>query len=169
MKVGQQGMTLIEMMIVIAIVAIIFGFSTVAFVRVQRSFLMQSADASIAQVLSTAQRRAQDGLQGTAWGVYFPYDKTERTATELIIFSGDSYVARDISRDLSFQISENIIFNDMALSGAGVYTGDDLELVFNLFSGSTSHYGSIELEIFDIEQTITITPQGFITLEGQSS
>ncbi|HBK34527.1 MAG: hypothetical protein UU08_C0006G0027 [Candidatus Uhrbacteria bacterium GW2011_GWE2_40_58] len=166
MQNAKRGMTLLEVLVVMALVTIIFGVSTVAFVRIQRSFLLQSADVVVAQVLSTAQQRAQSGVLGTSWGVYFPYDEDSRKATELIIFSGETYESRDVSQDLFFEISTSILFEKVDFSGAGEDVGNDHQIVFSLFSGATEQYGSLTLEIYQIEQVLFVSPEGMIVLEG---
>jgi prepilin-type N-terminal cleavage/methylation domain-containing protein len=160
------GFTLVEMVIVIALVAILFSISGVAYFRLQRSVLVQSGDLIVMQALTTAQRSAIAGENASSWGVYFTYDEQTRIAEHLTIFSGDSYETRAEAFDLPMRLSSSVVLDSVELSGAVVSEGDDHEVVFAYQSGEAALYGMITLSVYEESRIIRVSEEGFLTLEG---
>lgn len=161
----KKGFTLLEMMITISILIVLFGLSAFIVSRVQENIAVGSADTSIINIVTAASRRARIGEQGSAWGIHFPYDEVTRAASEVVIFSGASYLTRNPDLDISYPFPSHVHFQNVSLSGAAPSDGNDHEVIFDSISGDTDQYGSITLESFGRVRTLFISSEGLITKE----
>ncbi|MCR4314418.1 MAG: type II secretion system GspH family protein [Candidatus Uhrbacteria bacterium] len=160
-----RGFTLIEVLLSIGIISLLFGFTAMGVSQVSKRLLIGPSDAYLENILTTAARRARDGVQASDWGVYLPYDELSRNLSEVIVFKGSSYAMRDSDFDQEFVFSEKTDFVSVDFSGAEPDRIDDHEVVFELYAGQTSQSGSVALEVFGVSRTIVVSPQGFITRE----
>lgn len=160
---NPQGFTLVEIVITLAIMAILFASAGVGLSRLEQSLAGSTSDREILHILSSASRKARHGAQGTAWGVYIPYDAGTRTATSVTVFSGTSYATRTAAYDVRYVINDDSKFSYVDFSGAGVDTGNDQEIVFDPLSGSTADYGSIILDWHNTTRTLSISADGIAT------
>ncbi|PJE77057.1 hypothetical protein COV05_01410 [Candidatus Uhrbacteria bacterium CG10_big_fil_rev_8_21_14_0_10_48_16] len=161
----NQGFTLVEALVSIAIFSVLFGFTAVGASQVSKRLFIGPSDAYLENILTTASRRARDGVEGGDWGVYLPYDEVTRNLSEVIVFQGASYATRNSSLDQSFAFSDKIDLISVDFSGSSPVTGNDHEVVFTRYSGQTSMYGSVDLEVFGVPRSVTISEQGFVTRE----
>ena len=160
-----RGFTIIELVIAIGLSSLFFGLSLMGISHLSKRLRVSPADTGIIHVLSTAALQARLGEEESAWGVYFPYDEESRLADHLILFSGENYATRNSNKDIFYPISSTITFQTVSLSGAGISEGNDHEVVFHVFSGSTENYGSIMIEVYNEQRTVVVSKQGFITRE----
>lgn len=164
-KDDTRGFTLIEVLLSIGIISLLLGFTALGASQVSKHLLIGPSDAILENILTTAARRARDGVEASDWGVYLPYDEVSRSLSEVVVFKGSSYATRDSDFDQVFAFSEKTDFVSVDFSGSGPDGTDDHEVVFDLYGGQTSAYGSVELEVFGVSRTIVVSPQGFITRE----
>jgi prepilin-type N-terminal cleavage/methylation domain-containing protein len=162
---SRHGFTLLEVILVMGIFVLLFSLSAVAISRTRLEVGVTAADSRLTSILTTAARRAMHGEEAGPWGVYLPYDETSRNASEVVLFSGTSYAARNPSFDLSYSFPDQARFVSVELSGVLPSSGNDHEMVFSIFSGDTGQYGTIELEWLERERTILVTPDGVVTRE----
>jgi prepilin-type N-terminal cleavage/methylation domain-containing protein len=160
-----QGFTLIELIISIAIIALVVGMSAFGAAQLAKQLYLAPADAALTHVLTTAARHARNGIGDSAWGVYIPYDEGTRQSTEAVLYKGVNYASRDQSADISFPIAETTQFTTMNLSGSAPSAGNDHEVNFTKLSGGTAQYGSMTITVFGQERIIAISEQGFATRE----
>lgn len=156
-----RGFTILDVMLTIGIVGVLFFTTTYGLSVFQRSFAAQTVDRELTNILSTAARRARMGKSNDRWGLYIPYDATTRRATTMTLFHGTSYATRVVADDQIYTINSHTKFVTVDFSGAAADTGNDHEILFQSLSGSTTQYGSIVLEWYDKQRTITIDPDGF--------
>jgi prepilin-type N-terminal cleavage/methylation domain-containing protein len=156
---NKFGFTLIELIIAVAILGTIFSAGLYGITRLNSAITEFSAH-DIETMLGSAARRARSGVLGTSWGIYIPYDEQTRRASQVILFSGDSYATRDQNQDIISVFNEDIQFTSVDFSGSGGATGNDHEIVFEVFSGQTTQYGSITIETFESTRTISIPEIG---------
>ena len=162
---STRGFTIIEIVIALGISAMLFGLSTRGVFQLSQRLRVSPSDTGIIHLLSTAALRSRLGKEESSWGVYFPYDEETRLSDRMILFSGNSYAARDPDDDRSYPLSSTIHFKTVSLSGPLASSGNDHEVIFSPFSGSTENYGSLTLEVYGEEQHILVSKQGFITRE----
>ncbi|NQV90416.1 prepilin-type N-terminal cleavage/methylation domain-containing protein [Candidatus Uhrbacteria bacterium] len=161
----RKGFTIVEVLISISILSMLFAIGATGASRMSKRLLIGPSDAYLENILTTASRRARDGVEGGSWGVYLPYDEETRNLSEVVVFKGSSYATRDSAFDQVFPYANKTDFITVDFSGAGVDTTNDHEVIFMLYSGQTSQYGSVDLEVFGVARTVRISPEGFITRE----
>ncbi|MEK9156798.1 MAG: hypothetical protein AAB448_01525 [Patescibacteria group bacterium] len=157
---NPRGTTFIEVMLVVALLLGMFTFGGFALSRFQKSTASIASDRGVVNALSIAARRARSGASGTVWGVYIPYDESTRLASNIIVFSGTSYAARTVSKDMVFSLSDSIAFTSVDFSGSGVDATNSHEIVFAPLTGATTQYGSLVLSWFETTRTILIGSNG---------
>jgi len=163
--VSNQGFTLLEILIVTAILIVLFGLGLPSFLHFQESFMPAANASRLAHTLTTASRSARLGVENKAWGVYFNYNETTRAGESITIFAGNSYLSRDTNFDRITTLPSGIKFNSVSLSGAVPSSGNDHEIVFSANRGETTQYGSIEVETADQEFVVTVSSLGIPVVE----
>lgn len=149
-------------MVTLGILGVLFAVGGISLTKLEDSIATRTSDREITYILTTAARKARHGVHGTNWGVYIPYDLTTRTTQTITVFSGDNYATRNTAYDVTYNVSDEIAFTTVDLSGSGPGTANDQEIIFNAFSGSTADYGSITVTWFGNTRTISIDEDGFI-------
>lgn len=158
----HRGFTLIELLVTIGLFVGIFLVAIPSISKLAKHGGSSPPELLAALLVSSA-RHARDGDQASAWGVYLPYDDVTRTAGEIIVFSGDSYVARDASRDLAYSFDDTVLFTSVDLSGDSASSGNDHEIVFSALTGETSQHGTISLLVRGQTASVVVSPSGFPT------
>ncbi|HCC83360.1 TPA: hypothetical protein DEP96_00760 [Candidatus Uhrbacteria bacterium] len=158
-----RGTTYVELILAVAILLVIFTFGGFALAKFQRSTAVIAGDREIINAISMAARRARNGAAGTAWGVYLPYNDSTRSATNLTVFSGNTYATRTASRDLTFSVTPSILFASVDFSGSSADVTNSHEIVFAPLTGTTAQYGSMTLTWFGTSRTIVINSNGVPT------
>ncbi len=162
-KFNPQGYTLIELVVVVAIIALFFAIGFASLSAMYKTSLTRAGSDALEAALSTAAERARAGSQGTSWGVYFAYDDITRIPTEATVFSGTSYATRNVTYDLSYPLSPSPLITNASLQGAVSSAGNDHEIVFAALSGATTQYGTLTLTYADKTVVFTISPTGIVT------
>lgn len=122
----RNGFTMIELLLVVAIMGLVSGFS----VPIYQSFLVKNdldtAIISISQQIKRAQSLSVSGLEDSLWGIKLETGKA-------IIFKGSDFSSRDILFDEIFEIPKSI-----SISGVN-------EIIFSKLYGNPSSFGVITL------------------------
>lgn len=145
---SRAGFTLIEVLVTVAVLAMIFAIGGITVSVASSRFAERSTAISIHDILSTASGMARDGEQDSAWGVYIPFNETTRIAPSVTIFAGDTYATRDTTLDIIRTIPRYIRFTDVSLLGASPSDGNDHEIIFHKYTGDTDEYGVITVDVF---------------------
>lgn len=161
----KQGFTLLEMMITVSVVVIVFAIGFGVLASAQRSIQSREAVVQLTHVLGVASENARMGNEGSDWGVYLDYDDATRLLSGYTVFKGSSYATREVSADRAYGISAEARISSANLSGAAPSGGSDHEVVFSIFSGGTSQYGSIIITAIGEGRTVVITEYGDVVKE----
>ena len=137
------GFTLIEIMLVVALIVAIGGISAPVYQSFQVKKNLDVATNGIAQTLRRAQALSQSGVGDASWGVNI-------SSGVVTLFKGVSYASRDTAFDETVEISSSIV-----LSGVS-------EIVFSKLLGEPQTTGNIILSDNNDTQTITINSKGAI-------
>lgn len=121
----QRGLTLLELLMVLAIVVIIAGFSVPIGLSFLRNEGLISSANDLVMVMRIAQQYSIEGVEDTTYGVYM-------SGTSYTLFKGTSYAARDTSFDESFDVS-------------GLYFSTTTEVVFQRVTGEPNAPVTVEL------------------------
>lgn len=160
-----RGLTTLEIVMSLAVLAIIFGISSTGLSRLQRTSTNISSDHDVMSALTLAARRARSGRDNTSWGIYIPYNETTRITNSIVVFSGTSYATRTPSRDLTLTVNDQVTFTAVDFSGSAPDVTNSHEIVFAQYSGATTQYGSITLEWYGEQKTITIDAHGIPVIQ----
>lgn len=138
------GFTLVEIIIVLAVMALILAISAPVYRRSQMKNDLETGGAVIVQSLRRAQILSQAVAGDSDWGV-------DIKKSQITLFKGSSYLARDFSFDETYDLPSSLDVSGLS------------ELVFNKFSGLPQANGTITLKIDDNEiKNITINSQGMV-------
>lgn len=146
----NSGFTIIEIVLVLTILAILFGLSMLYYQTTQVRADLNAQISNFVGLTRLAQSSAEAGLNGTSHGVHLDEDR-------YIIFAGDIYDADDPS-NYEVVLPPTITIDEYVLNDGGS------TVLFSPPNGSTNDYGTIVFLSEQINQskTITITNAGSI-------
>jgi prepilin-type N-terminal cleavage/methylation domain-containing protein len=139
-----RGFTLLEVLLSIALLGLIAGFSAPLYVSFQNRNDLDIATSSTVQNLRRAQMLAQASVDDMAWGLYLQ-------TGSVTIFRGTSFAGRNSNFDEVYPISSSIVISKLE------------EIIFNKFSGlpTAPSVGTITLTNINNEtRDIIINDQG---------
>ncbi len=134
----NRGFTLVELLIVIAIGAIILGGSFVAYSRMAGKSYLDTRTYELIQAIRQAQLNSMVRLNDSQWGIHIDPDLGGNN-DNFVIFKGSTYAGRDISYDFVTDLPNNISISSVSLNGGGN------DIIFSKTTGVTLQYGSITL------------------------
>lgn len=143
MRKGSGGFTLMEIVVVIAIVTIIVAISTPLYIQVQRFSILSSSREEVFQGIRLAQVSAFTGKHNTNVGIYFQ-------TTAFTLYEGSSYATRTAGSERLFTLPDTV-----TLSGLS-------DLNFEKGTGFPSSTGTLTLQYTDsgASETITVNQLG---------
>ena len=97
----KKGFTIMEILIVIALIAIFLGLTVPFGMDFYRQQVLEEVAAEISNTLKTAQSYAQTGRGSSSWGVRFFEE-------EFVLFMGNNFSERDETRDRVFDFPSGI-------------------------------------------------------------
>ena len=131
----RKGYTLIELLIVIAVLAIILVLSVVVFYTLTRKTDLDTSRDNIISTLNSARNKTLASEGADQYGVYFD-----------ISTSPDRYILRNTSFEEIHDLPSTI---EISIGGGS-------EVVFKRLDGSTDNYGSITIKHLTTNETRTI-------------
>ena len=142
----MKALTLVEILIIVALLAILASFTFPMGLDFYRSQQLETKTQEVIQTLRRAQLKAISQELDSNYGVYF-------TQQNYILFKGNSYLTRDSQYDEIFNFSAI-----MNISGLN-------EITFSRLEGKPSVTGNIVLSSNGNTATININEIGRINLE----
>ncbi len=144
----KNGLTVIELMVVVAIIALLVAVITVPFISFRKNQALQNTTNAVSAVLEDARTKTLAAVNNTSYGVHIDSDKT-------VLFSGATYDASATTNEVYF--FEDPITASFALQGGGS------NVRFSRLTGATGDYGTIILTIpGGSSHSVTISATGTI-------
>jgi len=142
----KGGFTLIEVLLVVALIGLLAGVGLPVFSYIQSKNNLDITGYSLAQALRRAQMLAQNGESEADWGVHI--DPASKVIT---LFQGTNFASRSTEYD-----------ETVALAGSLDVSGLN-EIVFNAVSGEPALAGTVNLGMADgSTMQITINAKGAV-------
>ena len=143
-KFSYKGATLVEMLIVLAIAAILFVLVYEVFVNYNRGQALEKSAAAVTAVLNEARGKTLAGRGAVQYGVHFAGDS-------VTFFTGAAY-----NPSASTNKTEHL--NSLAEISGITLNGGGSETIFEKLTGATSQYGTVVVrDKNNPAQTMTIT------------
>ncbi len=96
---------------------------------------LEVATQELVHVLRKGNTQSTTQIADNPWGVKF----LDSTTDSYVLYSGDSYAARDTTWDTVYPLPDSVTFSSISLQGGGS------EVLFTQVTGATSQYGTITL------------------------
>lgn len=142
----MKGLTLSEILIVIAIIAILISFTLPLGLDFYRNQQLETQSQGVIQALRRAQLKAMSVEDDSRFGVYLTNDN-------YTLFKGSSYLTRDVVFDEVFDLPIIITVSGLR------------EIVFSKLEGKPNVTGNIILSGDSDSRTININEMGRINYE----
>jgi prepilin-type N-terminal cleavage/methylation domain-containing protein len=143
LKKGSLGFTLVEFLVVLAIITLITGIIASVFVSFRNQQALGKDVEMVIEVLRQARSQTLTSQNSSQYGVHF-------SSSGVTLFTGASYSAGNVTNQNYFLTSSDTIVT-INLAGGGS------NLVFQRLSGETSQNGSVVLTSLATSKTKTVT------------
>jgi prepilin-type N-terminal cleavage/methylation domain-containing protein len=140
----SKGITLMELLIVIAIFSILASFSFSAYTSFGAKNNLEVATGSLVEALRFAQTNAQAVNGDSKWGVW-------ATTTQIVVFKGTNYLSRDTAFDQSLNLPRETTASGLS------------EIIFEKMTGATLTTGTTTITNPSGNKNININAKGIIT------
>lgn len=145
----KKGITLIEIIIVFAVLALIFGVVSSEFSKSRERQVLKSAVSDILSSLNKARTKTLSSVNSSSYGVHFE-------AGQITIFTGTSYSPGATGNE-SILLALPAEISNVAL-GSG--SGSSGNLYFERLSGDPSKSGSVTVSTPNFSKIISISATG---------
>jgi prepilin-type N-terminal cleavage/methylation domain-containing protein len=142
----KQGVTLLEIMIVLAIVVILIAVVVPQFSRMRENQALKNAVIDVVSTLNKARSQTLASVDSSEYGVHFE-------ANHVIIFKGVVYSAGVSSNEVTDVISPATISNISLTGGA-------TDVYFSRLSGAPSKTGTITIASPNFSKVVTVSTTG---------
>ncbi len=146
----QKGLSLIELIMIVAVVAVIVTTTAPALISFRKNQSLQNTTNTIVSVLQEARSKTLASYDNTFYSVYF--DSSSAT-----LFTGDTYSVGDATNKV-VSYGTPVVLQSITL------TGGESTISFDRLKGTTSQNGTIVVGIpGGVAKTITVSSSGTIS------
>ncbi|OGI66466.1 hypothetical protein A3H53_04635 [Candidatus Nomurabacteria bacterium RIFCSPLOWO2_02_FULL_40_10] len=145
----KQGITIIETLVVIAVIAILVAVVIPQFANIRENQVLKSAVADVLSSINKARTQTLSSLNSSKYGVHFQSDK-------IIIFTGTGFLEESLDNE-TINITTPATITNVTLNNVSGTSGD---IYFNRLSGSPSKTGIITISTTSFSKIITISGTG---------
>jgi Tfp pilus assembly protein FimT len=149
---GQKGITLIEILMVLSILIILLVVSLPQFTKIRENQVLKTATNDVISVLNKAHSQTLSSVDSSEYGVHLQSDR-------VIIFKGKIFSAGTETNETILIVSPASISN-VTLGGVSGTSGD---VYFNRLSGAPSSTGTITISNSSMSKIITISTTGAVS------
>jgi Tfp pilus assembly protein FimT len=143
-KRNSQGFTLIELMVVIAIIILFARVTDSVFVSFGSHSNLELGTDSFVEALRYAKRNSEQVQGDSKWGVKLLKD-------QIVVFKGESYATRNNQSDQALPLPRGVTAETLS------------ETVFEKVTGFTTAIGTTTLSIGNKDKDIFVNAKGTIT------
>ncbi|KKT01029.1 MAG: hypothetical protein UV76_C0003G0005 [Candidatus Nomurabacteria bacterium GW2011_GWA2_43_15] len=145
----KRGMTIVELLVVIAVLGIIFSIVLPQFSKTREMQTQKSAVGDVLSVLERARSQTLASVDSSEYGVRFQSDR-------VIIFKGKIFSVDDVNNQ-TINITAPANISNVTLGGI---SGDSGDMYFNRLSGMPSKTGTVTVSTTSYSKIITISATG---------
>lgn len=145
----NKGITIIELLVVLAVLGIIFSIVLPQFSKVKENQVIKNAVESVLSSIDKAHSETLSSLNSSEYGVHFQSDK-------VIIFTGKVF-SGGASNNETINIITPASISNVTLGGVSGVSGD---VYFNRLSGVPNQTGTITISSTSYSKIITIGATG---------
>ena len=145
----KRGMTIVELLVVIAVLGIIFSIVLPQFSKTREMQTQKSAVGDVLSVLERARTQTLASVDSSEYGVRFQSDR-------VIIFKGKIFSVDDVNNQ-TINITAPANISNVTLGGI---SGDSGDMYFNRLSGMPSKTGTVTVSTTSYSKIITISATG---------
>jgi prepilin-type N-terminal cleavage/methylation domain-containing protein len=143
MKLTRNGFSVIEIIIVIAIMSLLMGLAVSTFITYRKREAFNKDTETVTEILTQARAQTLQSKGGLQYGVHF-------ATSQVTLFSGTAYATSTVSNSVYPLISTDLILN-ISLTGGGS------DVIFKRLTGETDQNGTIVVDVPSLSQTKTVT------------
>jgi len=146
-----KGFTLVEIVVVLAILVLIVVFSVSSFKLLNQSQALSKSADLVATTLREARSQTLASKSLSQYGVHFD-------PTQIVLFKGDLYSAT-ATTNLYFPLNSSVSISNIALSGGRV------EVIYSRLTGDAPQTGTVTLSLVSNPssiRTINISGSGLV-------
>jgi len=150
---GRRGITVMEMLIVVALIGIIVTIALPQFSKIKENQVFKNTVEDIISALHNAQSQSLASTNFSEYGVHFQPNL-------IVIFKGKTFLSESVDNNTINIISPANISN-VSLDGGSSTVGD---VYFQRLSGVPSKTGTITVSTFSYSKIITISATGVVSV-----
>lgn len=135
---NNQGLTVIEVLVAVAIVAILGGMALTSFTASRNVRDLTSMEQNVLSVFRLAQARTLAGENNSAWGVHLE-------SNQVVLFQGDIYASSPLTQ--AYPLVSSIELTGISLNGGGN------DVIFKRVTGETDQAGTFVLNVVTAPST----------------
>ena len=150
----NKGITIIEMLVVIAIIGIIVLIVSPQFSNLRNNQILKSTGEDILSVLNKARSQTLASLNSSEYGVHFQ-------PNGMVLFKGNAYSSDAVNNEI-IELSSPASISNVTLGGVSGPTGN---VYFNRLSGVPDKTGTIIIMVSSLSKIVTISATGGFSID----
>ena len=151
----KKGITIIELLVVLAVLGIIFSIVIPQFSKMRENQVLKNGVQDILSSFDKARSQTLASLNSSEYGVHFEADK-------IIIFKGIDFFTRDTAKDETINIITPATISNVELGDGSPISGN---MYFNRLFGKPSTTGTITISTTNYSKKITIWATGVVSVD----
>jgi Tfp pilus assembly protein FimT len=147
----NKGITVIEIVVVLAILVIIIGVTLPSFQNMRENQIFKTTLSEVVSTINKARGESMSSVNSQEYGVHFESD-------QVVIFSGTVY--SDVAPDnVITEITSPASISDIDITGGGS------DLYFDRLTGAPDHTAEITVSTTNLSDVIVISGTGIVSIK----
>lgn len=148
----NHGVTLVEIVVILAILIIILAISFSSFINLNKSEALSKQAVDIVAILENARSQTLSSKNSSQYGVHF-------SENSVVFFKGNDYGSAGANDIVNINLNPNVFISTISLYGSGD------NVIFERVTGKTAQFGSITVSLKSnnsLTKTVNINATGLI-------